>query len=250
MRDGRLARLLRRLQVGFQVAPPTVEANTDDRIAPEIVAGQYAVLAETIGNIFNEFWQGNAFFLTFSSVVLGSILVNWTKFSTAPTFAVLAVGVAYIFLLGIWLMTMVRHAFYIGIHMDHAMRLERETPGLEVYTHRIQEAAKSQMPSIRKVWLSVPVLFALCMVGVEISALTHVDQPQRSSTPAPRSDPATPPRKTTPNAAPPRPAARKTTPNAAPPRPAARKTTPNAAPPRPAARASKEQAQPTKAAGR
>ncbi len=157
----------------------TAEVRTDDGVPPEIVAGNYAVLAEIIGNIFNEFWQGNAFFLTFATLVLGSILANWAKFSTAPTAAILAIGGAYIFLLGVWLLTMVRHAFYIKLHMDHAMQLERKTPGLEVYTHRIQEAAKSRLPSTRKIWLSVPVLFALCMTGIEVSALTHVDQHRR-----------------------------------------------------------------------
>lgn len=86
---------------------------TADQVAPEIVAGNYAVLAETIGNIFNEFWQGNAFFLTFATVVLGSILANWAKFVKAPAAAILAIGGTYIFLLSIWLLTMVRHTFYI-----------------------------------------------------------------------------------------------------------------------------------------
>ncbi len=180
---GAVRRLLGRLYRCFQQCRrggPTRTGKADE-VAPEIVAGNYAVLAETIGNIFNEFWQGNAFFLTFATVVLGSILANWAKFVKAPTAAILAIGGAYIFLLGIWLLTMVRHAFYIKLHMDHAMQLEEKTPGLEVYTHRIQEAAKSRLPSTRKIWLTVPVLFALCMVGVEVSALAHVDLGQGSS---------------------------------------------------------------------
>jgi len=176
---GRLLRCLQNSCRGDRLS--TAEPRTDDGVPPEIVAGNYAVLAETIGNIFNEFWQGNAFFLTFATLVLGSILANWAKFVTAPTAAILAIGGAYVFLLGIWLLTMVRHAFYIKLHMDHAMQLERETPGLEVYTHRIREAAKSQLPSTRKIWLSVPVLFAFCMTGIEVSALTHVDQHRSSS---------------------------------------------------------------------
>lgn len=160
----------------------TTAARGDNGVPPEIVAGNYAVLAATIGNIFNEFWQGNAFFLTFATVVLGSILANWTKFIAAPTAAILAIGGAYVFLLGIWLLTMLRHAFYIKLHMDHAVQLERGIPGLEVYTHRIQEATKSRLPSTRRIWLSVPVLFALCMIGIEVSALTHAAPHRRSST--------------------------------------------------------------------
>ena len=211
--------LLGRLQNSCRVDPAPTAAAHDD-VQPEIVTGNYAVLAETIGNIFNEFWQGNAFFLTFATLVLGSILANWTKFSTAPAAAILAIGGAYIFLLGIWLLTMVRHAFYIKLHMDHAMQLEQETPGLEVYTHRIQEAAKSRLPSTRKIWLSVPVLFALCMTGTEVSALTRVDQHPSSSAqrgtqvaplaPTPSNGAASPPRRTirtTPSAGAPSPAA-------------------------------------------
>lgn len=128
------------------------------------MAAQYQVAAEVVGNIFSEYWQGNAFFMAFSTVGLGTILVNWLRFVSMPHLAIIGILLLFLFLLSIWLFTMLRHNFYLNAHMGHIISMESETDGLNVYTHRRDIADASHMPGARRVWMSVPVVFSIAVL--------------------------------------------------------------------------------------
>lgn len=149
---------------GVTPDPPT-------EIEPTIAAVQYQVAAGVVGNIFSEYWQGNAFFMAFSTVGLGTLVVNWSKFIAIPPLAIVAIVLLFLFLLLIWLFTMLRHNFYLNVHMDHIVSMEEKEEGLNVYTHRRRAAAASHMPGARKVWMSVPVVFAIAVLITGICAL-------------------------------------------------------------------------------
>jgi hypothetical protein len=148
--------------------PPNSAAETE----PGIVAAQYQVAAGVVGNIFSEYWQGNAFFMAFSTVGLGTLVVNWSKFVAIPPLAIVAIVLLFLFLLLIWLFTMLRHNFYLNVHMDHIVSIEEKEEGLNVYTHRRRAAAASRMPGARRVWMSVPVVFAIAVLITGVCALT------------------------------------------------------------------------------
>lgn len=145
--------------------------NSPAEAEPAIVAAQYQVATGVVGNIFSEYWQGNAFFMAFSTVGLGTLVVNWSKFVAIPPLAIIAIVFLFLFLLSIWLFTMLRHNFYLNVHMDHIVSMEEEEDGLNVYTHRRSAAAVSRMPGARRVWMSVPIVFAIAVVTTGACAL-------------------------------------------------------------------------------
>lgn len=149
--------------------PPT-------EIQPAIVAAQYQVAAGVVGNIFSEYWQGNAFFMAFSTVGLGTLMVNWSKFVAIPPLAIVAIMLLFLFLLSIWLFTMLRHNFYLNVHMGHIALMEEEEEGFNVYTYRRGAAGSSRMPGARRVWMSVPIVFAIAILITGICALVGLGE--------------------------------------------------------------------------
>ena len=178
-------------------ATPTVE-----QIPAEITAENYAVASMVIARIFEEFWQANAFFLTFASAVVASIMVNWKSFAGLPLGVSLGALIGFVYLVGIWLLTIIRHTRYIDIHMDHAVVIEARNTGLDVYSNRRAVAGRSLLPQIRKIWFTVPVLFttvAIAMAGCVVAGVggpdeTHVTQSRArhpaASSPSPPSTPS------------------------------------------------------------
>lgn len=164
---------------GASAAPVMVLEGTDVQLA----IAKYGALVSIISNIFSEFWTTNAFFITFCSVLTGSILSNWETFTSAPALATLGITLAALALIAVWYLSCMRHVLYTRLHMNHALQLETEFERLDVFTHRINEIRSVHWPSARRLWLAVPPLFAVIILILEIVGLA--DAPAKAETSPP-----------------------------------------------------------------
>lgn len=126
---------------------------------------QYEVLALIIINIFNEFWQTNAFFTSFGTLVVAYSVTNWKTVESFPLFWHIAIFVLYEIFMAMWAVTTARHSQLITLHIQHAREIERRVGGLQIYERR--SAFKTRLPSVRKMWHIAPAVFSvLPAIGV------------------------------------------------------------------------------------
>ena len=126
---------------------------------------EYKCLVSIIQQIFTEFWQGNAFFVSFFSGVIALIVINFDQVESAPV--VLAVGVP-LFMGGlgiVWAVSNIKHLYYTNLHIAHAAELERKL-GYSIYARRLAPASRLARVSVRRAWAVVPILFIGATVGL------------------------------------------------------------------------------------
>jgi hypothetical protein len=145
--------------------PPAPDLETDLK--------QYEVLALIITNIFNEFWQTNAFFTSFGTLVAAYSVTNWKTIQGYPLAWHIGVFAMYEVFMSMWAITTVRHSGLISLHMQHAREIEQRVGGLEIFARRA--ATRTRLPSVRKVWYAAPLVFsALPAAGVVVSIIKAV----------------------------------------------------------------------------
>jgi hypothetical protein len=127
---------------------------------------EHKCLTSIVSHIIGEFWQSNAFFITFFSMVIAAILNYWKAFLECPITVSLIIVFLILALNAAWFFTNVRHLLYGNIHIEHAREIEEEI-GYSVYTRRLQKISERSWPSTRKVWLSVPIIFSLAIILLE-----------------------------------------------------------------------------------
>lgn len=134
---------------------------------------QYQTLQQTISNIMSELWQTTAFFTSFTAVALGAILANWSKFLRMPVLASIGITAGLLYMMAIWYITTLKHNVYSELHLRHARELEELVPDLTLYTRRA--GVKTRLPSVRKLWLTAPIVFASAIVILEVSRMAGVN---------------------------------------------------------------------------
>lgn len=131
---------------------------------------EHKALCSIISHIMEEFWQTNAFFVSFFGVVIGAMIAqsNDLVAKIGPILR-LALLVLLLVLTGVWVISLLRHLHYSQIHLDHALDIERSGLGIRIYTRRLAEIKKVRCPSARIAWLSVPILVAAVLITLFVT---------------------------------------------------------------------------------
>lgn len=139
--------------------------------AQEVALEEYKLLGAIIRHIFGEFWQTNAFFMSFFTAITLALFLNLDNLAQAHWVLIAVSMVGVLVLAGVWWISNVKHRYYIDLHINHAMQLE-ESLGCSIYTERLtKEPSGIARVSARKAWGSVPLVFILVDYAVIISAL-------------------------------------------------------------------------------
>lgn len=135
----------------------------------ELASVQYSKLVDVIVAIFAEFWQTNAFFTAFASISSVGVLSSWEEVAAAPAATICSIALGFLYLMGVWFITLFRHLSVTTLHISHAMELEAKYPALCMF-HRRQRLPPA-LVSIRRLWLSVPIGFSVATWVVVVVAL-------------------------------------------------------------------------------
>ena len=122
------------------------------------VLEEYKLLVSLLEHIFTEFWQTNAFFVSFLTFVAGGFIGGRTQLLLWPRGILIGSWVAVLTAAAVWWATNLRHDQYTRLHMDHARSLE-PLLGFEIYRRRL--ALEPSVLSARRIWRVVPLGFAV-----------------------------------------------------------------------------------------
>lgn len=133
---------------------PTWDSSDEARVA--LVISQYESLVNVLVAVFNEFWQCNAFFTAYATVTLAAFTSVWTSNTHVPWVINVCAAAVYAYLMILWYISTWRHIKITEVGMKQAREIELTTTHLSMYHRR---AAMPSRISVRRIWLSTPVVF-------------------------------------------------------------------------------------------